>query len=638
MPVCNSGYSLAFWIKITSETTLPQIFLGTSRNNFNDLQGMFVYQTEKIQTERKVIVEFLFNGSSWKVQMRIQQEIWDFIVATWNSTNGRLAAYLNGELVNSSVAGNISDVSKHVKLRGNFPEQVLRASLYLESGAYYDQVTTRNRTLNDYEVKRAFELHMNGLSKINCTATNTTLNITWQAINRNVFRNGIQGYRLTVWSITNKTEILRKDLNHSSNHYFLKNLVPYSSYKVRLWDSNVRKRLGGLICGDLVLVPSKVRNLTITAHNSTSLLVRWSPPAQRNGILQGYNIILSMMGKTRYTSVTVKGAETEYLATPLMADTEFAITVIGFTTTGSGPPSCRIAKTNKVPNVTEAPKNITASAVSWHTLEVTWTPLDQKEEVTSYDVEYRSFTSCNTTQVQGNSVVLKGLTQYTSYNVTVRGRNTQKAGPWNSRAAITLDLDECSSQHQCNEFASCINTAGSYECRCKSGLSGDGYWCQAAPTGSTDDDFCDEELFRNITWMRTPKGKTIKRRCPYGFSGKAYRACLAEDNASWQKPDLTECVSKPFKRLQFMMELGTEDPVSLANELSKISKPVDNKLMVSGNLHAAVDMLKSLDQRTTKNVTMSKEEVDSFMKVGVLNFTRIYTIAYTDSDDQGNQY
>jgi len=58
------------------------------------------------------------------------------------------------------------------------------------------------------------------------------------------------------------------------------------------------------------------------------------------------------MGKTRYTSVTVKGAETEYLATPLMADTEFAITVIGFTTTGSGPPSCRIAKTNKVPNVT----------------------------------------------------------------------------------------------------------------------------------------------------------------------------------------------------------------------------------------------------------------------------------------------
>lgn len=86
------------------------------------------------------------------------------------------------------------------------------------------------------------------------------------------------------------------------------------------------------------------------------------------------------------------------------------------------------------------------------------------------------------------------------------------------------------------------------------------------------------------------------------------------------------------------MKSRKEDPVLLANKLSEISKPVDNELMVSGNLHAAVDMLKSLDQRTTKNVTMSKEEVDSFMKVGVLNCTRIYTIAYTNFDDQGNQY
>ena len=63
--------------------------------------------------------------------------------------------------------------------------------------------------------------------------------------------------------------------------------------------------------------------------------------------------------------------------------------------------------------------------------------------------------------------------------------------------------------------------------------------------------------------------------------------------------------------------METSDPVSLAKELSKISKPVDNELMVSGDLHAAVDILERLDQRTSKNETVSKEEVDSFMKVGV---------------------
>lgn len=86
-----------------------------------------------------------------------------------------------------------------------------------------------------------------------------------------------------------------------------------------------------------------------------------------------------------------------------------------------------------------APKINAAFAVSWDTIKVTWTPLDQKEEVTSYEVEYRSFISCSSSmQVQGSSVLVKGLTQYTSYNVSVRGRNAQNAGPCNFSEVKTL--------------------------------------------------------------------------------------------------------------------------------------------------------------------------------------------------------
>ena len=46
-----------------------------------------------------------------------------------------------------------------------------------------------------------------------------------------------------------------------------------------------------------------------------------------------------------------KDAE-KYLATGLMADTEFSITVQGFTETENGPLSSKIAKTKKVPAVT----------------------------------------------------------------------------------------------------------------------------------------------------------------------------------------------------------------------------------------------------------------------------------------------
>lgn len=71
------------------------------------------------------------------------------------------------------------------------------------------------------------------------------------------------------------------------------------------------------------------------------------------------------------------------------------------------------------------------------------------------------------------------------------------------------------------------------------------------------------------------------------------------------------------------MKSGTKDPVSLADELSKITKPADNELVVSGDLYAAVDMLKTLDRKTTKNVTISKEDVDSFMEVGVFEYVKL---------------
>ena len=81
---------------------------------------------------------------------------------------------------------------------------------------------------------------------------------------------------------------------------------------------------------------------------------------------------------------------------------------------------------------------MTAFAVSWDTIEVTWTTLDRKEEVTSYEVEYCSFINCSSMQVQGSSVVVKELIQYTSYRVKVRGRNAQNTGPWNSTDVKTL--------------------------------------------------------------------------------------------------------------------------------------------------------------------------------------------------------
>lgn len=42
---------------------------------------------------------------------------------------------------------------------------------------------------------------------------------------------------------------------------------------------------------------------------------------------------------------------------------------------------------------------------------------------------------------------------------------------------LFTDIDECVSSHTCHVNASCVNTAGSYNCACNQGFSGDGFSC-----------------------------------------------------------------------------------------------------------------------------------------------------------------
>lgn len=84
----------------------------------------------------------------------------------------------------------------------------------------------------------------------------------------------------------------------------------------------------------------------------------------------------------------------------------------------------------------ETPQNLSAIALSWNTVKVTWTPLDEKEEVTSYDVEYCSVIGCRIVPVFDSSVVIDNLTQHTTYTVKTRGRNTKYTGPWRIASGV----------------------------------------------------------------------------------------------------------------------------------------------------------------------------------------------------------
>ena len=161
MSTCHSGYSLAFWIQPNTNATSPQILLGTARNG-SEIHGVFVYQTQ-VRGNKSLIVAAHVNGLRWKAPICVSNNTWDFITLTWNVTiRDKLRVYLNGNKVKLSLDKNVSDrpLEKLLKLRGSFPGKRVPASLYLESGGFYDEVMTWNRSLKEPEVKRLFQSQM----------------------------------------------------------------------------------------------------------------------------------------------------------------------------------------------------------------------------------------------------------------------------------------------------------------------------------------------------------------------------------------------------------------------------------------------------------------------------------------------
>ncbi|KAK6744764.1 hypothetical protein RB195_011467 [Necator americanus] len=58
-----------------------------------------------------------------------------------------------------------------------------------------------------------------------------------------------------------------------------------------------------------------------------------------------------------------------------------------------------------------------------------------------------------------------------------------------------VDIDECRQENVCDRRAECINTPGGYECKCDSGLAGDGKHCSPITDCSQQEDICDRHAF-----------------------------------------------------------------------------------------------------------------------------------------------
>ncbi|KAH0518632.1 Protein sidekick-2 [Microtus ochrogaster] len=272
-------------------------------------------------------------------------------------------------------------------------------------------------------------------------------------------------------------------VSHNASAFTVDRLKPFTSYKFRvkatndIGDSEFSEESESLTT--LQAAPDEAPTiLSVTPHTTTSVLIRWQPPAEDkiNGILLGFRIRYRELLYDGLRGFTLRGIHnpgakwaeltslysmrnltrpslTQYELDNLSKHKRYEIRMSVYNAVGEGPlsPPQEVFVGEAVP--TAAPQNVAIHSATATQLDVTWEPppLDsQNGDIQGYkvrvmrqrngmqrdrgiyfwEVQRRNLTErVKTLFLAENSVKLKNLTGYTAYMVSVAAFNAAGDGP-----------------------------------------------------------------------------------------------------------------------------------------------------------------------------------------------------------------
>ncbi|NXK32946.1 SDK2 protein, partial [Piprites chloris] len=257
-------------------------------------------------------------------------------------------------------------------------------------------------------------------------------------------------------------------VSHNATAFVVDRLKPFTSYKFRvkatndIGDSEYSEESESLTT--LQAAPEEAPTiLSITPHTTTSVLIRWQPPAEEkiNGILLGFRLRYRELVYDSLRGFTLRGignpgatwAEltpvytvhnlsevslTQYELDNLSKHRRYEIRMSVYNAVGEGPPSPpqEVFVGEAVP--TAAPQNVAVQAATATQLDVTWEPPpveSQNGDIQGYKIHFWEAQRQNesgrvkTLFLPETGVKLKNLTGYTSYWVSVAAFNAAGDGP-----------------------------------------------------------------------------------------------------------------------------------------------------------------------------------------------------------------
>ncbi|XP_064323092.1 protein sidekick-2 isoform X2 [Phalacrocorax carbo] len=257
-------------------------------------------------------------------------------------------------------------------------------------------------------------------------------------------------------------------ISRNATAFVVDRLKPFTSYKFRvkatndIGDSEYSEESESLTT--LQAAPEEAPTiLSVTPHTTTSVVIRWQPPAEDkiNGILLGFRLRYRELVYDSLRGFTLRGignpgttwAEltpayavhnlsevslTQYELDNLSKHRRYEIRMSVYNAVGEGPPSPpqEVFVGEAVP--TGAPQNVAVQAATATQLDVTWEPPpaeSQNGDIQGYKIHFWEAQRQNesarvkTLFLPENGVKLKNLTGYTSYWVSVAAFNAAGDGP-----------------------------------------------------------------------------------------------------------------------------------------------------------------------------------------------------------------
>jgi cellulose 1,4-beta-cellobiosidase len=146
-------------------------------------------------------------------------------------------------------------------------------------------------------------------------------------------------------------------------------------------------------------------------------------------------VLFRITGSTGWMTSIAGTSGSNYTATGLQPATSYDFAVVGVNGGGSGPASATVSAITQAAQLSTPPQvsGVGAAALSYSSIQVSWTSQTGTNAATSYTVQYRpSGTTAWTgaiAGITGTTQIVAGLLSATSYDFSVLGANASGSGP-----------------------------------------------------------------------------------------------------------------------------------------------------------------------------------------------------------------